>query len=435
MPWKEETPVSQRREMISQFQAGTVSKRELCRRFGVSAKTAYKWLHRYELANRSGQPLESALADRSRRPHRSPLRTPSALEERVLQLRRAHPAWGGRKLARRLQDQGYSDVPSPSTITAILARHGLITAEATAQHKAWQRFEHAAPNQLWQMDFKGDFALGGRLYATPASKAPSKAPCGPDGANGSGGPRCYPLTVLDDHSRFALCLQACADQQSMTVQEQLQRLFERYGLPERITMDNGTPWGVAGASAAGVRCYTRLEVWLLRLGIRVSHSRPFHPQTQGKDERFHRTLVAEVLAGQVWHDLQQCQERFSRWRPIYNYERPHQALGMATPGSRYTPSPRPYPQQLPALEYGPDDVVRKVQQGGEISWGNRIYSIGRAFYGQTVALRPVGADPVVADADNDGRWQVYFCQQAVAQIDLRAAQPVAMGLPLHNAAP
>ncbi|HEX5327473.1 MAG TPA: IS481 family transposase, partial [Acetobacteraceae bacterium] len=243
----------------------------LCGRFGISRKTGYKWLSRY----RAGE----GLADRSRRPHGSPLRTSPALEGSVLALRRERPSWGGRKLRRRLLDQGHPVAPAASTITAILARHGLIDAAEAARHGAFQRFEHARPNALWQMDFKGHFA------------------------HAAG--RCHPLTVLDDHSRYAVCLAACADEVTETVRAQLIAVFRRYGLPERINIDNGSPWG----DGAGGR-YTLLTVWLLRLGIRFSHSAPYHPQTNGKDERFHRTLKRDVLHGRQYADLAACQRAF-----------------------------------------------------------------------------------------------------------------------------
>jgi transposase InsO family protein len=270
-------------------------------------------------------------------------------------------------------------VPSPSTITAILRRHSRIDSAQSVKHTPWQRFEHAEPNQLWQMDFKGHFAMG-------------------EG-------RCHPLTVLDDHSRFALGLAACGDERGKTVQGQLTSIFRRYGLPERMVMDNGGPWGHDGEHP-----YTPLTVWLLRLGIAVSHGRPYHPQTQGKDERFHRTLKAEVLQGSIFRDLDQCQQVFDRWRGVYNFERPHEALDLAVPSSRYRVSQRPFPEGLPPLEYGPEDQVRKVQAQGIIWMKGREYKVGKAFRGLPVALRPT---------DADGVWNVFFLTYNIAQIDLR----------------
>ena len=170
-------------------------------------------------------------------------------------------------------------------------------------------------------------------------------------------------------------------------------------------MDNGSPWG-----SDAEHPYTPLTAWLIRLGIRVSHSRPYHPQTQGKDERFHRTLNVEVLKGNVFHDLNHCQRIFDEWRDVYNFERPHEAIGMAVPASRYRPSGRAFPETLLAIEYGSGDVVRKVQAKGEIHYRGFVFKVGKAFHGYPVALRP---------ANEDGVMSVYFCRQRIADIDLR----------------
>ncbi len=373
MPWREVSTMSLRTEFVLLASAPGANISQLCRRFGIAPKTAYKWLHRFKEAGLSG------LEDRTRRPHSSPKQTPDAVVERILTLRQAHPAWGGRLLRSRLIKLGVEGVPAASTITEILRKHGLLDPKEAKKHKPWQRFEHKAPNQLWQMDFKGYFETG-------------------EG-------KCHPLTVLDDHSRYALVLEACPNEKGGTVQSRLTEAFRRYGLPDRMSMDNGPPWG-----SSGMHDYTAFTVWLMRLGIRVSHSRPFHPQTQGKDERFHRTLKAEVLNNRSFRDLKHCQYHFDEWLHVYNYERPHSALNMDVPGSRYRVSWRDYPEQLPPIEYGPDDIVRKVQQKGEIHYKNRIHKVGIAFKGLPVALRPTL---------DDGRFEVYFCHQRVAEVDLR----------------
>lgn len=373
MPWNEVSTMSLRREFVQLASQEGANVRQLCRRFEVSAKTAYKWLARFHADGPAG------LANRSRRPRHSPSRTSEALEQAILKLRSEHPAWGGRKLRARLRTLGTSDAPSASTITAILRRGDALNAGSADSPHAWRRFEQDAPNRLWQMDFKGHFAL----------------------ERG----RCHPLTVLDDHSRFALGLFACVDERGETVQTHLTTLFRRYGLPERILCDNGSPWGAGGESR-----HTTLTVWLLRLGIGVGHGRPYHPQTQGKDERFHRTLNAEVLQGQAFRDLEVSQRRFDAWRPMYNHERPHEALAMAVPASRYQPSPRAYPESPPALIYGEGDVVRKVQSRGVLCFRGREWLVGQAFRGQQVALRAT---------TTEGRWQVYFGVHAIATVDLR----------------
>ncbi len=372
MPWQEVCTMSLRKEFVMLASSEGANRAALCRRFGISRKTGYKWLER-------AQYVESAtLANESRRPCHSPTRTAQVVEDAILALRDKHPAWGARKLRRRLHDLGWDALPVPSTVQAILQRRGRIDPAQSSKHQPWQRFEHEQPNALWQMDFKGHFALGAA--------------------------RCYPLTVLDDHSRYNLCLHACANEQGRTVQSQLMCTFKRYGLPQRIAVDNGPPWGDALDSP-----YTPLVAWLIRLGVAVSHSRPYHPQTLGKDERFHRTLKAEVIARYSFADLDTAQVRFDRWRHVYNFERPHEAIGMQTPATRYGPSPRSLPDILPLIEYARGDIVRRVQQHGFISYRGRQFRISKAFTGYPVALRPTVTDGVM---------EVFFCHQKIAQIDL-----------------
>ena len=372
MPWKEVSIMTQRREFVTFATAENANIRDLCRRFNISHTTGYKWLSRYLGEGDSG------LQDRSRRPHHSPAQTPNEVEQMIIALRHKHPVWCGRKLRARAIELGHPKPPSASTITGILKRNHLVDPQESPKHRAFRRYEKATPNELWQMDFKGEFKL-------------------PQG-------RCYPLTVLDDHSRFAVALQACSQPTTSITQAALIAVFRRYGLPDWITCDNGSPWGSGGRSH-----YTKLCVWLLRLGIRVSHSRPPHPQTQGKDERFHRTLKAEVLRYQRGDTLLEWQHHFDQWREIYNHERPHEALSLKVPASRYQPSRRTYPERLPTIEYGPSDIVRKVRGYGHIKYQGHEYHLGAAFAGLPVALRPT---------TNDGLFAVYFCQHKLGVLDL-----------------
>jgi len=372
MPWEEVSIVSQRREFVMLASQPGANIRALCRRYRISPTTAYKWL------GRSSRDPAETFVDRSHVPLRQPKRTSTAMEALVLEVRDQHP-WGGRKIKRRLENLGHGDVPSASTITAILKRAGRL--DAKEENGPWQRFERGTPNELWQMDFKGHFALV------------------------SG--RCHPLTVIDDCSRFALGLQACGDETKDTVKDKLSAVFKRYGIPASILADNGPPWGGRDENSDRV-AYTELAVWLIRLGIVVRHGRPLHPQTQGKDERFHRTLKAEVLDRQGFTDLENCQRAFDRWRDVYNCERPHDALKLEVPANRYQPSNRTFPDELPAIEYG-DRLVRKVQGKGEISFKGREWFIGKAFAGYSVALRPT---------EEDGKFKVFFCHQRITTIDL-----------------
>ncbi len=370
MPWKENTTMSLRSEFLAFARSPGANLSELCRRYEISRKTGYKWLRRTELDREDVQ-------DRSPRPHSSPRCTEPGVEAHVLAVRHRYPFYGGRRIRAKMVQEGVKDPPAASTITAILDRNGLLSPERR-RIRNWQRFEEAAPNALWQMDFKGHFAL-------------------------SRG-RCHPLTVLDDHSRFCICLAACLDEQANTVRQQLTSAFQRYGLPERMLTDNGPPWG-----ASGQGLHTRLTAWLIRLGVTVSHGRPLHPQTQGKDERFHRSLKLELLSQRpVWHSNPEVQSAFDGYRPEYNFERPHEALSYEVPASRYAPSPRAFPTVLPVIDYDSDFQVRKVKENGSIKLQSRYFFVSRAFAGDPVGLRQVG----------EAVWDVYYCHQRVAQIDL-----------------
>jgi transposase InsO family protein len=367
--------MSSRQEFVVLAQQPGANVSELCRRFEISPKTGYKWINRYR------QHGEAGLCDQSRRPLSSPTSSLPALEQAVLALHETYPAWGSRKLRSLLK--GFAALPHHSTIEAILRRHGRQLRYGTKPDtRAPSRFEHEAPNELWQMDFKGHFALFGQSA------------------------RCHPLTLLDDHSRFALCLAACADEQRQTVQQQLIRVFRRYGLPRRITSDNGPPWGTparAGLSA--------LEAWLMRLGIQISHSRPYHPQTQGKLERFHQTLKRELLHNAHFTTLAQCQAGMDRWREQYNQQRPHQALGQQPPLSRYRSSTRSYPEKLPPVEYEPGEQVLKVRINGQIHIKGRAVFVSEGLAGEHVAVRP---------ATQDGVLDIVFINKTVRQVDLRS---------------
>ena len=370
MPWKEVSKMEQRREFVQLASQEGVNRRELCRRFGIHPSTGYTWLGR----GLAGEEL----ADHSRRPHSSPTRTEAAIEARVLAVRDAHPAWGARKIVQCLMRDGVVS-PVRSTVHDILRRHGRIVPPPGGA-AAHLRFEKPAPNLLWQMDFKGHIPL-------------------------SGGGRCHPLTIIDDHSRYAVGLEACGNEQGATVQSRLEGVFRRYGLPEAFFVDNGTPWG----EASGQR-WTRFGVWLLKLGITLLHSRPYHPQSRGKNERFHRTLKAEVLALQCFRDLAETQRALDRWRTVYNLDRPHQALDQDVPASRYRPSLRAMPARLPTVEYGPGEIVRRVSSTkGYVSFKGKLWRVPDAFCGEQLAIRPCSPD---------GHYAVCFGSRQVATIDL-----------------
>ena len=323
----------------------------------------------------------------------SPRLSDAAIVERVLALRTTHPTWGGRKLKRRLEDQG-EEAPAASTITEILRRAGCLDPAEAASHRPVQRFEHDAPNDLWQMDFKGHVAMTQR--------------------------RCHPLMVADDHSRYVLGLAACVDESTETVQALLTEIFRRYGMPWRMLCDNGAPWGTVQAESG----LTTLSAWLTRLGIGIVHGRPYHPQTQGKLERLNRTLKEDVLTRRLpdtdvltiprYPDLPAYQRAFDAWRTTYNFERPHEALGLSTPSTRYDPSPRTFPEVLPPVDYEAGDLVRTVGINGMIWFQNHKHKISRALVGQRVGVRPT---------TTDGVWEVRYCHVLVRTLDERGPWP------------
>lgn len=374
MGWSEVSIMSIRREFVMLAKQEGSNVRELCRRYGISPTTAYKWIDR-------GVEETETYQDRSRRPLHSPNRTEETIERLILEIRDEHPVWNARKIRRLVGRRLRSDqhLPAASTVGQILKRNGRVREAASAAAHEWHRFEYEAPNELSQIDFKGHFNTGQG--------------------------RCYPLTMIDDHSRYSQLLKACTNEQTDTVKAHLIESFRRFGLPKRMNMDNGRPWG----NPTGAR-HTKLTVWLIRVGVGISHSRPLHPQTNGKDERFHRTLKAELLANRWFSTMAEVQKAFDRWREIYNHERPHEALALEVPASRYRASVRCYPEVLPPIEYDSSDVVRSVRPNGQVSFDGASYFVGQAFAGEKVALRPT---------HDDGVWAVFFCRERIATVERR----------------
>lgn len=365
--------VKQRLEFCRLVEAGGVSLAELCRRFGIKRDTGYKWLGRYRSEGEAG------LVDRSRAPKSSPNRTAVTTEELVCAVRREFPAWGGRKIRGFLLRQGHQAVPAASTITVILRRRGLISEPV--KPRAYERFEREAPNDLWQMDFKGWFRL-------------------------SDGDRVHSFGMLDDHSRYNLCLAACSNQRTATVKGLLTSSFGTYGLPEAMLMDNGSPWGNNKGQP-----WTPLTVWLVDLGIWVIHSAPRHPQTAGKEERFHRTLDLEVITTRSgWDSFDEVQDAYDTWRPIYNHHRPHDSLGeTVVPADRYQASDRPMPTSIAEPQYDTGTDVRKVSANGRFSWHKQSLRVGKAFTSRHIGIRPT---------TTDGQYQILYRHHHIRTISL-----------------
>jgi transposase InsO family protein len=356
MVWKATSVMEERIKFIVRALNGDFNFSGLCEEFGVSRSTGYRWLNRYRDC---GNIIE--VKELSRRPHHSPTKTSTEHEERIKALRLAH-GWGARKLQVLLAQEG---IVLPSiTINRILKRQGLVGSE-TCHRPALRRFERACPNELWQMDFKGDYALR------------------------SG--RCYPLSILDDHSRFAVGLYALADQKGESVNCCLVDTFGRYGTPEAMLMDHGSPWW----STTNGYGLTWLAVSLIKQGIRLYKSGIRHPQTQGKVERFHRTLKDSIRhVGQVSNcgnpkTISEWEKALERFCKEYNYKRPHEALEMAVPADRYKSSPRSYNPNPAEWDYPQGTIVRRLNTQGSLDYKGGRYFVCEALGKEYVQIERV----------------------------------------------
>lgn len=369
MPWRESHVQEERLRFVVLASRNEKGMAELCREFGISRPTGYTWLKRYAARGSTG------VAELSRRPRHSPNQTSAEKEEAVVALRHRWPDWGARKLHTVLlrEHPDWSPI-TVRTVHRILDRQGLIQAE-NRHRTALQRFEREEPNELWQMDFKG-----------------------PAGFNKGLGP----LSVLDDHSRYLPALRHLGSTRMDGVKETLEQTFRECGLPKAMLMDHGTPWW-NGISSIGI---TELTVWLMRQGIRLLFSGVRHPQTQGKIERMHGALQKAVrerktdLADQQWLD---------RFRQEYNHVRPHEALSMATPSSRWKPSERQFQSEPLEWEYPSSMQVVRLAGQGQLCWAGHRWDISNALRRQLVGLEQIG-DRVI----------VYFYSTPLREIDLRA---------------
>jgi len=355
MPWKESSVMDERMRFVVRHKDGE-SIASLCREFGISRKTGYKILDRYQECGVEG------LTDRTRRPVRYANQLPVAVETAIVAAKRDKPHWGARKIRERLLRRlpHAVKVPAASTVHAVLDRHGLVT-RATRRRTRTQGTplsDGLAPNDLWCTDFKGEFQLADRRY-------------------------CYPLTITDFASRYLLCCDAQSSTQMRYAFTVFERAFKDFGLPRAIRTDNGAPF----ASTSAFFGLSKLSVWWLRLGIAIERIRPGHPQQNGRHERMHLTLKKEATRPAAKNFLQQ-QARFDQFLHGYNHERPHQGLGMKYPAELYGPSPRPY-RGLPELHYPLHDRAITVTRCGRLCFGSRKINLSQAFAGQTVGVREV----------------------------------------------
>ena len=375
MPWREVRVQDERLSFV--IRAGQVKRgefRQLCREYGITPPTGYKWLNR----GRDCESLYTAMEDHSRRPHRSPNQTPLAIEEQVIAWSKRE-GWGGKKVVVKLQEEGIT-LPV-ITANRILKRYGLVN-ESVRQPKAVRRFERSAANELVQMDFKGDYGI----------------------LEG----RCYPLTLVDDHSRYTLGAYALTDQRGQSVQRCLIETFERCGVPESMLMDHGTPWW----STTNFRGLTWLSVWMIKHGIQLTFSGVRHPQTQGKIEQFHRTLKASLKHHGQPNTLAEFVLALARFQTMYNFERPHEGIAMAYPASRYRPSDRAYQPKVKEWEYPEGALVKRLNSQGMI----RCPDGKRRFVCEALANEWVQVE------EFDQRWLIKYRHQYVREIDIKTGR-------------
>jgi len=375
MPWKEESVMSQRTRFVVLAKQGTKTITQLCQEFGISRKSGYKWIQR---ARDEG--IVNGVKEKSRRPKNIARKTAVKTEERIVQLRQKYPYWGARKLIKIYNKKHRERAPSERTVNRIIERNGLLREENRLD-VATKRFERDAPNDLWQIDYKGEFNL---------RDCPRK---------------CYPLTILDDHSRYNLCLDAHDRISWVKTKESLAKSFCHYGMPLELLMDRGSAWY---SSHGKYTHWTRLTVWLMLLGIKIIYSGIRHPQTQGKIERYHKTLKYDLIRRNSFRTFSETQERFNAFRYEYNNIRPHESLEMKTPASRYVASERKYTGKVPDVDYPEGALVKKLNQCGVIHYKGVQWFISEALPGQNVML--VEKDPEV---------EVYFVNTLVKILNLK----------------
>lgn len=347
MPWGSKTVEKLRMEFVSEAQT-TENFSALCREFGITRRTGYLWLERYNNGDE--------LSDKSKKPLLIANKTSPEIENLIISLRKANPGWGARKLKVVLENQGYENIPCAKTLNNILSRNGYISKEDSLKHHPYKRFEKESCNELWQTDFKGEFKMRNNKY-------------------------CFPLDILDDHSRFLIALKACPSTKNVVIPT-FEAAFREYGMPNSILSDNG-------AQFAGFKHgFTRFEKWLMDLNILPIHGRIVHPQTQGKIERFHRTMDNELISRILLDDLVDADNHFCDYRIKYNEFRPHEALGMKCPQDIYIKSKREYIEKIPEYEYGGQYHVIKVNSWGYVRFGKWQIYLSETMVGNYIEFRP-----------------------------------------------
>jgi transposase InsO family protein len=377
MPWQERNALDQRNEFITAWLKQAYPVAELCRQFRVSRKTGYKWLDRFTEEGRAG------LADRSRAPHHSPQAIGETASQAILAARERYPHWGTRKLRLWLQrQQPGRHWPAASSMGELLKREGLIAprqARRRTPPSSAPLAQATAPNAIWCVDFKGWFYCGD-------------------------GRRCDPFTASDAYSRYVFCCRSVEKTDGAHVRGVMEAIFRRFGVPSAIRSDNGAPF--ASRAPGGL---TRLSMWWLQLGIRHERIQPGKPEQNGRHERMHRTLKQETAKPPA-ANLRLQQQAFVHFEQMYNYERPHEALGGKTPAAVYQAATRPYPARLPELEYPAGAHLRRISQQGSLKWRG-----GRTFLSEVLARQTVG----LLETEEE-LFEVYYGPLLIGWFDARS---------------
>ncbi|MFH1837514.1 MAG: IS481 family transposase [Candidatus Omnitrophota bacterium] len=375
MPWKILNVMEQRTRFIVLSKQGQQSIAQLCAHFGISRKTGYKWIKR---ASEEG--LDKGIKEKSRKPKHIATKVPKKVETAFVRLRERYPYWGARKLIKTYSKNNEEKAPSERTVNRIIERNGLLD-ESKRRVLATKRFEREYPNDLWQMDYKGEFSYGDSRK------------------------KCYPLTIIDDHSRYNLGLEAHSSLSWVKTKESLKKVFREKGLPVEMLMDHGPLWY---ATQSKYLSWTQLSVWIMMLGIKITYSGIRHPQTQGKIERYHRTLKYDLIKRRQFREIGEIQKEFDEFREEYNNIRPHEAISMEVPASRYKRSDRIYTGKEIKIEYPEGAQVRKLNSCGVLSYKGRQWFISEALPEQRVML-----------LDKDPEVEVFFKNSLVRRLNLR----------------
>ena len=349
MPWEARSKAMLREEFVKEVLAKQGTKSELCRKYGISRPTGDKWIERYL----KGESLD----DKSKAPFKTANRISADMERQIVEYRNKYPAIGAVKIRRMMLDEGYRNLPSTGTFNNVFKRNGLIEKQDSENATPYQHFEKDEPNEMWQADFKGHFAM-------------------------ENGERCHPLNIIDDCTRFNLCCDPLPNETFDGILPSMKRIFEEYGLPKIFLCDNGNPWGTVQSTG-----FTRFEIWLMDLGILTIHGRIRHPQTQGKEERYNRSMTRELLRQTTFKDFSDAWVKCAEYRKFYNEKRPHYALNLETPASKYIPSPRKYTANPEPWEYGSEYKLVKVKSTGFFNYGGQGYFLSEAFGGRQIAIR------------------------------------------------